>query len=99
MTIERKLQNCMTVADLKLQLESLDPDAKVLFVCDYGDYCHTQQALPVEQIYEGDEPQEQLVKSAYSKSGLALVDDEDDEGEVPSEYEQQNFVVLQMGWR
>jgi len=74
----------MTVRDLMEELEGMDPDSAVVFTCDYGDHCHTQQALPVEsvdQVYGSD-----FRESAYSKSGIAIVqDDREDYGEVPED--------------
>ena len=72
--IERKLSNCLTVKELIQELEylHLPPDAKVIFACDYGDYCHTTQALPVETVDVAIEAD--LTDSAYSRSGVALSD-------------------------
>ena len=74
--IEETLCTGMTVADLIERLQDCDPDATVLFVCDYGDYHHTTQALLVEDIEE--RTARSLVDSAYSRSGLALVDADED---------------------
>lgn len=68
--------NGMTVADLICELEGCNPDAKVLFVCDYGDYHHTQQALPVNEI--STMPMSALVESAYSQSRIACVEDDEE---------------------
>lgn len=70
----------MTVEDLISQLQDCDPDAIVLFCCDYGDHCHTQQALPVSEV-SAIAPHEYISESAYSQSGLSLeeMDDQDDE--------------------
>jgi hypothetical protein len=62
----------MTVADLIAELQDLDEDLPVLFVCDYGDHCHTSQALPVESL--GVIGVSHLYDSAYSQSGVALSD-------------------------
>lgn len=72
-TVERKLRNALTVRDLIVMLEDMPSDAPVLFACDYGDYHHTQQALPIVtavQLRMGN-----LSESAYSRSGIALNDD------------------------
>jgi hypothetical protein len=75
----RELRNALTVKQLIETLEGEDPDAIVVFACDYGDHSHTQQALPVESaemLYD------KIRESAYSQSGLAICDeDEDDDGE------------------
>jgi len=77
--IERSLDNGMTVEDLKAILEDMDPESIVLFTCDYGDYHHTAQALPVEGVEEKEAFI--LYESAYSRSGIALRKEDDDEGE------------------
>ena len=76
--VERKLKQGLSVADLIAELESMPQDAQVVFACDYGDHCHTQQALPVERCEEMNGG-EALVESAYSKSGLAIEDLDDDD--------------------
>jgi len=76
--IERTVANAMTVEDLIAELKQMPPEARVLFACDYGDYSHTQQALPVENAEELDAGS--LVKSAYSQSRVALVDDNEEKG-------------------
>jgi hypothetical protein len=73
---QNKLEQGMTVADLVEHLQSYDQDSPVFFVCNYGDYHRTQQALPVEHVEEATRAA--LVESAYSNSGLALVDGDDD---------------------
>jgi hypothetical protein len=77
------------------ELESLDPDARVLFASDYGDYHHTQQALPVGQVDE--HLTSDLAESAYSHSRVALVADEPDEHDEPraeTDDEPEDVVVL-----
>ena len=69
--VERELERAMTVADLIAELEQYDADAPVLFTCDYGDYHHTQQALPCQTVDQGDS--RDLKESGYSQSGIALV--------------------------
>ena len=59
-----------TVAELIEELEQFDKDALVMFVCDYGDHCHTQQALPVREVEEYTT--RDLRDSAYSQSRIAL---------------------------
>jgi hypothetical protein len=83
-SIKRRLERGLTAGELIAELQQYDEDARVVFTCDYGDYCHTQQALPVEHIEASDcsgtmNGPRYLVESAYSKSGLALqyYDDED----------------------
>ena len=66
--IRRSLESGLTVAELIDELKSFDGDARVLFVCDYGDYHHTQQALPIATVDENDT--RSLLESAYSRSGI-----------------------------
>jgi hypothetical protein len=100
-TTDRWLRNAMTVQDLINAIEDCPRDAKVLFTCDYGDYSHTQQALPVEDANILDERQ-RLVESAYSHSDMAVesidedddYDEDEDDDENDQEYEAPNVVIL-----
>lgn len=77
--VTRELNRAMTVGDLIAELEGLPEDTPVLFCCDYGDHCHTTQALPVKQIEVVQASR--LGESGYSQSGIALSrEDEDDSG-------------------
>lgn len=87
--IHHAIDKAMTVADLIEFLEGCDLDARVLFACDYGDYHHTQQALPVTNAEESST--DALAPSAYSHSGIALIEP-DDECE-PTE-DEENVVIL-----
>ena len=94
--VERILNRGLTVAELLDVLESCNPDARVVFVCDYGDHCHTQQALPVGEAEELHHDYDELRESAYSQSGLALCErrrDDDDEDDEPG-HGGQNFDVV-----
>ncbi len=64
----------ITVAQLRRLLECEDDNALVIFTSDYGDYHHTEQALGIR----GDIDTVLIEKSAYSNSGYALVESEDD---------------------
>lgn len=93
----------LTVAELIERLEDMDPEARVVFTCDYGDYHHTAQALP---IVDDIEQSGKIEESAYSHSGFALVeddgseDDEDMDDEERAEREaQETFVVLRASYR
>jgi phosphopantothenoylcysteine synthetase/decarboxylase len=97
------LKTGMTVRDLIDELSTHDPEAIVVFACDYGDICHTQQALPVSSAAELDTDEERVVGSAYSHSGLAVeelesddADDEDDDEDEPEadKYDGPAVVVL-----
>ena len=69
--IGQVLSRGLTAAQLIEALSEMHPDAVPLFVLDYGDICHTQQALPVTEV-RGLEESEFVVESAYSDSGIAL---------------------------
>lgn len=71
----------MTVAQLIDRLEGEDPEALVIFSVDYGDYHHTQQALPLQGEFETVT----IEKSAYSHSGFAIAEPEDGEPEGDEE--------------
>lgn len=95
--ITRKLRGALTVAELIEHLEGCNPEALVLFACDYGDYHHTQQALLVREVTDPENDGQMLVTSAYSHSGLAVEykDDEDYEAEdSDSHLEKQPIVIL-----
>ena len=76
----RCLEKCMTVGDLRAMLEDFDNDSKVLLTSDYGDYHHTEQALPIESVELLDEdPFRCLATSGYSQSGVAIQETHNDE--------------------
>lgn len=77
--VQNLLDHALTAEELIEQLKQLPGEARVLFVCDYGDYCHTQQALQVETVEEVDATQ--FGTSAYSQSKLEHTEaaDHDDE--------------------
>jgi hypothetical protein len=87
------LERTITVQQLIDELENQDPDARVLFVCNYGDYHNTQQALTLDNSEEYDTSD--LRTSAYSQSGLALIEEsgEPDE-EQEDDYQGQPVVIL-----
>jgi hypothetical protein len=75
----RILERAVCVKELKDMLEDFPDGAKVLFACDYGDHSHTEQALTVVEVELIDPSCQTIVKSAYSQSGMALRDVEDEE--------------------
>jgi len=80
---QRMLQTSgWTVGDLIRELQDFDPDSKVVFGIDYGDHCHTEQALPIEQAEAI--PASRLSDTAYSNSGVCIRD-EDDAGDEEHE--------------
>lgn len=74
--VERVLSEGLTVRELIDELRSYSPQAKVVFGCDYGDRCHTEQALPVCQVDEISD-EEYLKESGYSTSGVSIERSED----------------------
>lgn len=92
--MERKLRNALTVRDLIEELQNMPEDAKVLFVCDYGDYAHTQQALPCGEVIEVITAD--IYESAYSQSGLAarMDDDRDNQEDGDEDPEEQTPIVI-----
>lgn len=64
----------ITVEQLIDLLEDEDPTALVVFAADYGDYHHTEQALPIR----GEIEPVCIEKSAYSNSGFAIAEDDRD---------------------
>lgn len=89
------MKQALTVAQLREELEHLDGDAKVVFVCDYGDHCHTNQALPVLGVETTDTGR--LAPSGYSQSGIELTDLDDDADEMDeTDPDVRPLVVLRM---
>ncbi|RJQ30290.1 hypothetical protein C4565_00465 [Candidatus Parcubacteria bacterium] len=75
--VERRLKWALTVEKLIQLLSEMNPELKVAFVCDYGDHCHTQQVLPIQEV---DSVVESGIKeTAYSTSGLGLCRNESEE--------------------
>jgi hypothetical protein len=82
----------MTVAELIEMLQEEDQAAEVYFACDYGDYHHTLQALPIRRC-----SMEHIVDEAYSRSGLGVYHpgrEEDGEDETETD-ELPTALVLQ----
>jgi len=74
------LARTMTVEQLINELRFHPSDTPVVFACDYGDHCHTQQALRPKDVDLVDASL--VVSSGYSQSGFAVDDEpEDDEPE------------------
>jgi hypothetical protein len=95
--IARVMRNTLTVRELIDQLSELPEDAKVLFTCDYGDHCHTKQALGISECRELYPDTEELEDSRYSQSGVAVRDKGEewpDEAEEVAEVEGERVVLL-----
>jgi len=95
--VHRSLRKALTVAELIETLQSFPEDARVVFGCDYGDYHHTEQALPVESADEIEGTFEILTESAYSHSHVSITQidtgDEDVDTEDP-DADEMKVVVL-----
>lgn len=84
----KPLPHTMTVRELIEALEDFDDDTPVLLTSDYGDHCHTEQALGIDEV-----EQVEVEENAYSDSGFAVRDidyrgpdrdEDDDEDEGPA---------------
>lgn len=83
-----ELETGISVEELIDELQTLDPEAVVVMTADYGDISHTQQVLPVRSIRTiGDH--EHVVESGYSHSGMALVSDDIDNGDLDEDGEEE----------
>lgn len=67
----------ITVRELIERLQDEDQDALVVVGADYGDHGHTEQALPLR----GDIEQTRVTRSAYSDSGFAIADNDDEDAD------------------
>lgn len=91
--VEHQMEAAFTARQLIEELEALDPDARIFFVCSYGDYHNTPQALPVGEIVQ-DLDTSNLAETAYSQSHIRLVeDDEEDQGPLDEEPGEDVFPV------
>lgn len=75
----------ITVEELIALLQDQDPEARVIFSTDYGDHCHTEQALPLR----GEVDTVTVTESAYSNSGFMIAEADEGDGR---EYEP--FLVI-----
>lgn len=78
--VQDQLERALTVEQLIEELSNLEGDTPVLFTCNYGDICNTQQALPIKSVQEVDSGS--LEDSGYSQSGIAYVGGNEDSVEV-----------------
>jgi len=72
------MENTLTVGQLRDLIETIEDDTPVVIVCGYGDRGNTQQAIRIDDadmMVRGD-----FAPSAYSDSGVAMVEDEDGSG-------------------
>lgn len=81
----------LTVAQLIDLLQDQDPDARVLFSTCYGDYGRTQQALPLKGQFD----EVTIERSAYSNSGFAVAELDEEEEECKREGDRHgSFLVI-----
>lgn len=81
-----------TVLQLRNLLADYDDNQLVAFSSDYGDHCHTEQALPIEGYAE----LKLISESGYSESGYAVLDEEPDaeERELDDFKEPQEVLII-----
>lgn len=91
--IEHQMEAAYTVRQMIEELECLDPDARLFFVCNYGDYHRTPQALPVGEIVQ-DLDTDDLAETAYSHSGVRLVEDREPQDEPREESDDEAFPIV-----
>ena len=89
--VNHVLKQAHTAGQLIEMLEDADPDARVFFVCSYGDYHNTQQALPASEVLEHES--DVLHESAYSQSGIAYTDPDADPEPDEDEDEDENETI------
>jgi hypothetical protein len=95
--IDRALARGLTVAQLIEALDDMPEDVVVVFGSDYGDICHTEQALVVRRVEELDVETERLEASAYSHSGIAIeaiIDGTECGDEIPATENATRIVIL-----
>ena len=63
-----------------LDIQESEGDIEVMSSSDYGDYCHTEQLVDIQDV-QVTVP----IKSAYSHSGLAFSDDDEDDEDKPGD--------------
>lgn len=77
------------IANLQEAAEMFGDDAMVVVTSDYGDHCHTPQAI----LLDGEIKQTSLHESGYSNSGFSI-DRDDEEEDEDTEVEKPVFLVL-----
>lgn len=91
--ISHAMECAMTAKQLREALEDVDDDARVFFVCDYGDHHNTPQALPVGE-HIADCSASDLHTTAYSQSGVAMIEEREPNDEPAPEWpEDEDFPV------
>ena len=94
------LMSGLTKGQLLAEIDHMPDDTPIVFVCDYGDYCNTQQALPVGEVNVNDFTSNDLAESPYSKSGIKLVEQNDDDGydddDEPNKEKGTDIIIIQM---
>jgi hypothetical protein len=80
----------ITAAELIELLQDYAPDTKVIFSTDYGDHSHTQQALGLR----GESEEVTITKSAYSNSGFAIAEPDEDDVDEMGEQNADMYLVI-----
>ena len=80
----------VTVAELIELLQEQDPNARVIFSTNYGDYHRTMQALPIC----GEIEEAVIEKSAYSNSGFAVASTDEDDDEESGDDNYEPYLVI-----
>lgn len=75
--VQDVVETAMTAGQLIERLQEFDPNDPVFFTVNYGDYHRTQQALPIEDLET--HTTRELRTSAYSESGIAFEECEEEE--------------------
>ncbi len=92
--IDRALCEGMTVSDLIEALLQMLAEAVVVFGSDFGDICHTEQALVVRRVEELGHASERLEASAYSHAGVAIEQRDDEGNDEPEASDEATPVVI-----
>lgn len=87
--INDTLEDSMTVEELIQELQGMPATARVVFSCDYGDICHTQQALLIKSAAQLYPDTDRIVETGYSNSGIAV--EEDFAGNDPDAGENEDY--------
>lgn len=85
-----KTLKSLTVRELIDELEMMPDDAVVVLTSDYGDHCHTEQALRIDSVEELTI----LKRGAYSASGWVVNDEEPEEDDEPEDRPTLQVVAL-----
>ena len=102
MDLKRKLDNGLTVAELIDELQSMDPNARVVFTYPSGDYWRSELARVVETVDEAETRDVRWSEYHRELEYKPRDDDEDDERDPEDvaddeDDEPQTLVIINMG--